>query len=426
VPEPQRKARIFISHSAKETRAQEVQAALYTALEASAVLVPLMDKRDLVPGDMWRARINLWVGGCDAAVVLLSGKALQSDWVFYEAALLTYRNETDPGFLVLPVYVDITAEEVAASRLHPTAMTSIQFVPGAGRTVEEIVEDVVKELAKAACRGDSPLERQAKWLASRLDLFGKRALEEAAGFIKYDLKPWLPADDARLLLAVQLQSVGMDAAIPALMSLSYNLPAAMAEPEREKWLREVTELVASSWVDQRCSERIPALARWQVAPLGLGLNAQADLTARMYVLRASTGEPRPWLFVSCDGIVGQKKAEETIAELTGKVTRAIAGALKCAEDAAVVAAKLRTRNKSKEVSQPLFVSLPGAGISDEIIAALRTAFPHVVFFLLMGEEGVSGEPLLTSAVLEILFPHLVSGDEALFLDTYETFQESVK
>jgi hypothetical protein len=29
-------------------------------------------------------------------------------------------------------------------------------------------------------------------------------------------------------------------------------------------------------------------------------------------------------------------------------------------------------------------------------------------------------------VLEILFPHLVSGDEALFLDTYETFQESVK
>jgi hypothetical protein len=305
VPEPQRKARIFISHSAKETRAQEVQAALYAALEASAVLVPLMDRRDLEPGDMWRARINLWVGGCDAAVVLLSPKALDSPWVAYEAALLTYRNETDPGFLILPVYVDVTPEEVAASRLHPTAMTSIQSVPGAGRTVAEIVDDVVKEMAKAACRGDSPVERQAKRLAGRLDLFGKTALEAAAGFIQYDLKPWLPADDARLLLAVQLQSVGMEAAIPALMSLQYNLPAGMAEPERERWLHEVTEQVASSWVDQRCSERIPKLARGQVAPLGLGLNAQADLTARMYVLRASTEEPRPWQVVSCDGIVGQ-------------------------------------------------------------------------------------------------------------------------
>jgi hypothetical protein len=41
----------------------------------------------------------------------------------YEAALLIYRNETDPGFLVLSVYVDVTPEEVAASRLRPTAMT---------------------------------------------------------------------------------------------------------------------------------------------------------------------------------------------------------------------------------------------------------------------------------------------------------------
>lgn len=419
------KARVFISHSAKETRAQEVQAALYKALEDSPALVPLMDKGDLEPGDMWRARINLWVGGCDAAVVLLSPKALASDWVFYEAALLTYRNERDADFLVVPVYVDVTPEEVAASRLHPTAMTSIQLVPGAGRTVEAIVADVVTKLAKAAVR-DSLVERQAKRLAGRLGAIGNvKQLEEAAGFIDYDLKPWLPADDARLLLAVQLQSVGMEAAIPALANLYYNLPAAMAEPERERWLHEVTELVASSWVDQRCIERIPALARGQVTPLAMGLNARQDLTARMYVLRASTEEPRPWQVVPCDAIVGQKTTRETIDELIGKVARAVGKALKSAEDPASVAALLRKRN-TKSFSQPLFVSLPGAGISDEILAALRLAFPHVVFFLLMGEACVSGEPLLTPAVLEILFPHLVSGDEALFLDTYETFLESVK
>ena len=421
---PERKARIFISHSAKETRAQEIQAALYDALKTSASLVPLMDKRDLEPGDMWRARINLWVGGCDAAVILLSQKALQSDWVFYEAVLLTYRHESDSGFLVLPVYVDVTPEEVAASRLHPTAITSIQFVPGAGRTVEEIVEGVVKELAKAACRGDSPVERQAKGLAGHLDLFEKRHLETAAGLLQYDLKPWLPADDARLLLAVQLQSVGMEAAIPALISLQASLPATLAEPAREKWLQDVVDLVASSWVDQRCIERIPALAREQATPRAMGLNALSDLTAKMYVLRASAEELRPWKVVSCDAVVGQKQTAETIGELTVKVARAIGTELKSSLDPAVVADVLRKRNKS--FSQPLFVSLPGAGISDEILTALRQAFPHVVFFLLMGEEGVSGGPLLSDSVLEILFPHLVSGDEALFLDTYDSFLWSVR
>jgi len=421
---PPRKARVFISGSSKEPKVQEIQTALYAELETSGVLVPLMDRQDLEPGDMWRARINLWVGGCDAAVMLLSPQALQSDWVFYEMALLTYRNETDPGFLVLPVYVDITPEEVAASRFHSTAMTSIQNVPGAGRTVAVIVDDVVKELAKAAYRSDSPVERQAKRLASRLDLFEKKALEEASGFIQYDLKPWLPADDVRLLLAVQLQSVGMEAAIPALMSLQYNLPAALAEPERERWLHEVTELVASSWVDYRSSDRIAEIAKAKTVRFAVGLNTSSDLTARMYVLRAGLEEPRPWMVVSCDGIVGQKTTRETIDELTAKVARAIGGALKSAPDLATVAAKLRTRNKV--VSQPLFVSLPAAGISDEILTALLVTFPHVVFFLLMGEDGLSREPLLTSAMLEILFPHLVRGDEALFLEAYERFQWSIK
>jgi hypothetical protein len=415
------KPRIFISHSAKEPEAEAVQSALVKALAESGTWVPLLDKTTLEPGDMWRSRINLWVGGCDAAVILLSGKALVSDWVFYEASLLTYRRERSPGFLVVPVYVNVDAEAVKASRLHPTDMTAIQAVRGAGRPAQEVVAEVIQALDKAVCCGDSPVERRAQRLAGLLDLFPEKHLRSAAAFIDYDLKPWLPADDARLLLAVQLQCVGMRSAVPALLHLQENLPAGVGAQEREEWLQKIVDLVASSWVDHRTVERIPPVAKGQAPPCAVGLNAASPVTARMYVLRSSTEEPAPWKLVPCDGIVGEDRIEGTIDELSAKVRRVLAAELKCRPEA--VTDVLRKRNAL--YPRPLFVSLPAEGISDEILAALRAAFPHVVFFLLMG-DAVTGGPLLTDAMLEILFPHLVHDDEERFLETYETFQWSVR
>lgn len=417
---PDRK-RVFISHSAKEPAAQEIQTALVEALKASPAIVPLMDKTDLEPGDMWRSRINLWVGGCDAAVILLSGKALTSDWVFYESALLSYRRERDPGFLVVPVYVEVDAGAVKASRLHPTEITAIQAVHTAGRPVPDVVADIVTALEKAVCCGDSPVERRAKRLASLLAGFQEDQLRTAAEFIHYDLNPWLPAQNARLLLAVQLQCVGMKAAVPALLNLQENLPAAVGEQRREDWLQKVVDLVASSWVDYRNIERIPPIAKGQAAPCAVSLNAASPVTATMYVLRSCTEEPAPWKLLSCDGIVGQDRIEETIAELRDKVGRVLGKELNCRPDE--LAAKLKKRNWGGP--RPLFVSLPGLGISDEILAGLRNAFPHVVFFLLMGDAAVGGA-LLTEATLEALFPELAEDDEERFLEDYDAFKESVR
>jgi len=417
---PDRK-RVFISHSAKEPAAQEVQTALVEGLKACPAIIPLMDKTDLEPGDMWRSRINLWVGGCDAAVILLSGKALLSDWVFYEAALLSYRRERDPGFLVVPVYVDVDAEVVKASRLHPTEITKIQAVHTAGRPVPDVVADIVKALEKAVCCGDSPVERRAKRLAGLLAGFQEDQLRTAADFIDYDLNPWLPAQNARLLLAVQLQCVGMKAAVPALLNLQDNLPPSVAEQGREDWLQKVVDLVASSWVDHRNIERIPPIAKGQVPPFAVSLNAASPITAQMYVLRSCTEEPKPWKLISCSGIVGQDRIEETIAELSRQITEVVRTELKCRPEDVVE--KLKKRNWA--LPRPLFVSLPGAGISDEILAALRKAFPHVVFFLLMGEAAAGG-PLLTDAMLEILFPQLIPDDEERFLADYAAFKESVQ
>jgi hypothetical protein len=418
---PDRQARVFISHSAKEATAREIQDALYEALKKFPGLIPLMDKTDLEPGDMWRSRINLWVGGCDAAVILLSGKALLSDWVFYEAALLSYRRERDPGFLVVPVYVEVDAEAVKASHLHPMEITEIQAIQSAGRSVQDVVADIVRALEKAVCCGDSPVERRAKRLAGLFDIFKEKHLREAAKFIDYDLRPWLPADDAQLILAVQLQCVGMKAAVKAVQSLRSNLPSNMTEQERADWLQKVVDLIASSWVDHRAIERIPPIAKGEAGPWALGLNASSPLTGTMYVLCSDAGEPEPWKLVPCDGVVGQDKVEKTIEDLTHKIGRLLAFELKCKLEA--VAEVLKKRNAW--TPRPLFVSLPGAGMSNEILEALRNAFPRVTFFLLLGEAATEG-PSLTDTMLEFLFPQLVRGDEELLLESYEIFQWSVR
>jgi hypothetical protein len=120
-------ARIFISHSSfdppssardgiastPEADAAEEHAALAldvrdklaTALRAAKHAV-LLDKQGLGLGDRWRSVLNLWIGGCDAAVVILSQKALGSTYVAYEASILSHRHSA-PGssFQLIPVFI---------------------------------------------------------------------------------------------------------------------------------------------------------------------------------------------------------------------------------------------------------------------------------------------------------------------------------
>ena len=94
------KPRVFISHSAREdAEALELLDALSAALEEEFAV--RVDKDHLKLGDNWRNTLNTWIGGCDAAIVLLSSKALKSAFVAYEASILTFR----PNLTVIPVFL---------------------------------------------------------------------------------------------------------------------------------------------------------------------------------------------------------------------------------------------------------------------------------------------------------------------------------
>jgi hypothetical protein len=403
-----RKPRIFISHSAKGDEAKEVRDKLEEALQATDQYEVLLDVKTLQPGDLWRNRINLWLGACDAAIVLLSETALASRYVTYETSVLAYRGAVwDPSLLILPVLLgDVTPEKLAASYLSPALLDERQVVRG---TPDEIAAKILARLQKVSFCETTPAEKRARKLADQFKGVPEHILREAAD--KLQLSIPLAADDPRLLLAIKLLSVGMTReAARALLTVRPEVPAS----DRRERTERMVELIASSWVDLRCVGRIPAIAKGQESVRAFSLNATQWDVARMYVVGASHDDPPDtWHDAPCTGVFGEN-VEELIEEVRGVLIQ------KLASSADKLLQDLAAFHFSE---QPVIVGLDGQGLDEKILNRLRQEFPHVTFFLMTGAETV---PSLSKDLVELLFPSLLEGDEASFLKQYNVFEPAVR
>jgi hypothetical protein len=406
--------RIFISHSTKnaatpaEQTAREMQEALLQALENAGEYGILMDRLTLQPGDAWRARINLWVGGCDAAVVLLSTAALDSHYVAYETSILAYRDLFDPDFVLIPVLVPpVDFHSVSASTLGSVQqLDERQFVSG---TVQEIVTQVLDRL-QTSVYAESPVERRARALADLLEHVPTTRIQEAAQLLDMDhLDVWIPGDPEklRLRLAVQLMSVGMQEAGAAALVLRNHLSRDPAT--RARMMEELIQLIASAWVDHRSATRIPAVFR-EGQRAALRLNAERPLTARMYATCALGGMPS-WYFATCNGIF----AERPLATLEREIRATLVEALATTED------ELRLDLEALD-RQPILITLDSRGITSGMLLELRAAFSNVVFFLLAGAGGAS----LSPDEVEVLIPDLQRGDEEAFISAHDRFYRQLR
>src|SRR5215831_10161719 len=118
----QRACRVFISHSAhavEEPATQVFLDALIAAIRALKDIEPVADQRDLQAGDAWMQQLYAWMGLCDAAVVVLSPRAVtrvNSAWVPRETNLVLWRKALDPRFVVIPVLIGgLKADDLKAN-----------------------------------------------------------------------------------------------------------------------------------------------------------------------------------------------------------------------------------------------------------------------------------------------------------------------
>jgi len=123
-----------VSHSANgDPFAAEVRDALVEELERRGHR-PLVDRALVQPGDRWRACLLNWLGACQGAVVLLTKRAVDREWVRAEATILGWRSWLDPSLRVVPALLDGDTPEIALDGL---GLGPVQF-----REIQGAVLDV--------------------------------------------------------------------------------------------------------------------------------------------------------------------------------------------------------------------------------------------------------------------------------------------
>lgn len=151
----------------------------------------LVDKDGLIPGDDWNRELNLWLAECQAAIILVTKRALKrSDWVAKEAAILGWRKALDPDFTLIPVTIEGDSEESDLSQgfFGSLDMGRIQCLH-ANRNADEIVAGVAGRLGEpedlVTKHAMTPLDRLqggiAKILADNVTADSIAAALEAVG-----------------------------------------------------------------------------------------------------------------------------------------------------------------------------------------------------------------------------------------------------
>jgi len=106
--------KLFISHSSKTDANIQLLKSVCTGLNNRALTnstrkIKIVYDQDgtIVGGDDWYSKIDRWMKQANAAVILFSKAALfDSDWVRKETSILTWRNNLETDFRLIPVLLD--------------------------------------------------------------------------------------------------------------------------------------------------------------------------------------------------------------------------------------------------------------------------------------------------------------------------------
>lgn len=398
--------RVFLSHSTDEPFPHAVRGRLAGKLRAAGYRV-LLDKDGLRPGEGWRNPLELWIGCCDAAVVLVSEKALTSGFVAHEVSVLAYRQrfQRQPPFVLVPVFISpVSYRRVKESPLAASFLTEIEPVriaetAGVGPKEERILDldagvSAVVERLREAVVGPGPLDTKLDELTSLLETVPVHHLEQEALRLGVHFEEaWLPygAGEPRRLarkLACSLVGAPLDEAKKSLYTIRSYLRSPRHGPASGPVLQAL-DLVASSWVSAQSALQIRRALR--TGDRAFCADCIRPLTAEMYVARACTEPLIPenrWTVGQVDGLVGEGAAVELEALVRAELERVLG----------VAAEGLRKELEliRDEEQLQVFVSLPVGSLDVPTIDHLRDRFPGVSFFLMTGsstDEEPSAEVL---------------------------------
>lgn len=160
--------RIFISHGLDKKVGSDMrfldrlQAALETAPAGGVAHQVLLDRSQLEAGDDWQDVLHELLAECDAAVLLLSPRALARPWVLKESTVLAYRKALDTRFPLFPVLLGgVQPADLGMGSFSPLCLQAVQGLqPGAA---DPLVQPAIDSAAARAV-AKALHARLARWL----------------------------------------------------------------------------------------------------------------------------------------------------------------------------------------------------------------------------------------------------------------------
>ncbi|HEV8136400.1 MAG TPA: toll/interleukin-1 receptor domain-containing protein [Pyrinomonadaceae bacterium] len=407
---------VFISHSAKDDLARSVLDKLSAAMDPDFEV--LLDQFRLQPGDRWRQELDIWMSLCQAAVIIFSENALESDWVLQEATILRWRRAWDQDFILVPVLMPTVRAKALKEnkKFAPLHLDEIQMA--SANTADDVVKKVIERLAPLKNLGQTktPLHELEDLIASRLyELESKRpeSLRNAADILETKL-PWRSNNKYSQQLARALLSAEFAKVSKAVLLMAPHMSRGAA--------LDIIDRLAPFWVDVRAVVRVPEMIKEPQKQRAICVNSSLlQFTPKMYLRRAQLSV-YPWVSARVNLPKGYEEQPQSQIQLIEKeIGKQVLPQLGFDEEdeqdlfSPAVDRLLQTREKK----EPLFIIVP-EDLDDEVLDALRQKFVRFTFFVLKKDEAVDPAKLKLKCI-ELLEPKIDPKKEdaaySLYFDT---------
>ncbi|WUH89393.1 toll/interleukin-1 receptor domain-containing protein [Streptomyces sp. NBC_00433] len=418
---------VFVSHSSKgDPLAGKVLDAVTAGLAHKRYRVKV-DSQALRPGEDWCPALYQWLAECDAAVILLNRRALESAWVRREVNILLWRRALNPRLLVIPVLIgDVSSADVKARGLGEVLPVQAARIPAdpseAHRVPSEagevpsapdaaalgpLVARVLDEFAALPDLGPAS-DSMRRWIgviADHLERTRKPKALTAAGRALGLADGDLPELEARIgahhFLAYQMLDVSLGPRLAdAVMEVAPHLDL--------DTLRRLIVQVTPAWVNGEVARQILPAPHGAHDAMTVAINVHEDVTAEQFIHRAMCLDfPRYWVRAVGAVPAGEDQAAETLAHCREAVRRLLNA------PPYLPVAELKPRPGALH-----FLTINPRGLRERTVATvlgeLRRDHPWLIVLLLTGAGAPAPDTLrawdLEDAV--VVTPPLQGGEEA--------------
>jgi hypothetical protein len=397
-PDPGLKPHVFISHRAGNPfSGAALLLVTLTDKLAGAGFDVFADRTRLQPGHEWPQGLNEQMARADAAVLLLSREALESQWVQREVTVLFWRREHEEKFILVPVLIEGVELKDVSERLTSVNLQDLPAIRAEG-SPEQMANQIVEVLApQLALRQPSYYDRLVKLVADCLHGVPEHLLREIAEAPSFEIPAPEQKFVAQKFVARRLVRGSLEQLPKLLQPLERYLDQATVQ--------RLIELVAPTWVNPEAAAAVRRVTKRPPGQRLLCVNCKQEFTGKLYVSRASETWP-PWRSVAVEA------SGEDINSTLNQIRKALQGVFG-ADDLRVDLEKLL--EMLEESGDPVFVLLPEPLV--EYSEEIRSAYPTVTLFLMTGKELPS--PGGHHEHFEMIHPVLAPGKED---EAYMTLQ----